>query len=89
MCSEYSGVLDSRGFCQKQANKVGVIGACVQHDVDCKRKKWRVSEPSALKHTQGITQSTANSHRNPGPPYQPGQSVWLPTKNIQQVTLDH
>ncbi len=42
-----------------------------------------------LEHTRENYQRLADLHRNPAPPYQPGQSVWLSTENIPFCTETH
>lgn len=60
------------------------VPAVMDHIQRC-RKVWRDTR-SALEQTRERTQRSANRHRNPAPTFQPGQSVWLSTKDIPLLT---
>ena len=55
-----------------------------EYIAQCKRV-WQNTR-QALESTQQSTQLSANRHRSPAPLYQPGQEVWLSTKNIALLT---
>lgn len=57
----------------------------VQDHIQRCRKVWP-DACFALERTQEATQRSANRSRNPAPLYQPGQSVWLSTKDIPLLT---
>ena len=53
----------------------------VQDYMDRCKKIWTETK-TTLERTQENHRRLADRHRNQAPPYQPGQSVWLSTKNI-------
>lgn len=57
----------------------------VQEFVQKAQEVWRRTR-SALERTQVSNERSANRHRNPAPAYQPGQSVWLSTRNVPLAT---
>lgn len=55
-----------------------------QHIRRC-RKIWRDTRSELLR-TSARNQRSANLHRHAAPPYTPGQSVWLSSRNISLLT---
>ena len=67
------------------AKEVNLTVPAVQDHIQCCRKIWQDTH-TARERTQEATRRSANRHRNPAPTYQPGQSVWLSTKDIPLLT---
>ena len=67
------------------AQEVNLTVPAVQDHIQRCRKIWQDTH-TALERTQEATRRSANRHRNPAPTYQPGQSVWLSTKDIPLLT---
>lgn len=60
----------------------------VQHHLRRCHKLWRDTK-TALSRTTERNRRLADRHRTPAPEYQPGQSVWLSSKNIPLRTESH
>ena len=57
----------------------------VQHHLRRCRKVWRETR-AALQRTAVLNKRIADRHRTPAPNYQPGQEVWLSTRDIHLKT---
>ncbi|KAM3850576.1 A disintegrin and metalloproteinase with thrombospondin motifs 14-like [Diretmus argenteus] len=67
------------------AQEVQLAVPSVQEHVRHCRAIWKDTR-AALEKAQEAAQHSANKRRDPAPQYQPGQSVWLSTKNIPLLT---